>query len=83
MEFIYESLQNKYGKTPILEKKMKETLHGIIKNSKSAKIQMFSRFLAIEDPAYSNDDLTFYYSINQIMFGVDAFVKLATLSSKD
>lgn len=37
LEYVYESLQNKYGKTPILERKVKEILLTTLKNEAKFK----------------------------------------------
>lgn len=69
LEFLYEFLQNKYGKTPILERKVKEILVTTLKNEDKFKnINLFSKFLGISDSnTYTNDDLSMYYCINRLI----------------
>ena len=69
LEYVYESLQNKYGKTPILERKVKEVLLTILKNeAKFKNIKLFARFLGISNShTYTNDDLSMYYNLNRIV----------------
>ena len=71
LEFVYESLQNKYGKTPILERKVKEILLTTCRNeAKFKKIKLFARFLGISTSmTYTNDDLSMYYTLNRIVSG--------------
>ena len=76
LEFVYEYLQNKYGKTPILERKVKEILLTTLLNeSKYKYIKLFGKFLGITiTTAYTNDDLSMYYYLNRLFYINDSYI---------
>ena len=76
LEFVYEYLQNKYGKTPILERKVKEILLTTLFNeSKYKYIKLFGKFLGITiSTGYTNDDLSMYYNLNRLFYINDVYV---------
>lgn len=76
LEFVYEYLQNKYGKTPILERKVKEILLTTLLNeSKYKYIKLFGKFLGITiTTAYTNDDLSMYYCLNRLFYINDVYI---------
>ena len=75
LEFVYEYLQNRYGKTPILERKVKEILLTTLKNeTKFKNIKLFARFLGISvSTSYTNDDLSMYYCLNRLFYINDVY----------
>ncbi|CAI2383698.1 unnamed protein product [Moneuplotes crassus] len=77
LEFVYEYLQNRYGKTPILERKVKEILLTTLKNeAKFKSIKLFAKFMGISlTSAYTNDDLSMYYILNRQFYINDAYVE--------
>lgn len=77
LEFVYEYLQNRYGKTPILERKVKEILLTTLKNeTKFKNIKLFGKFLGVAlSTGYTNDDLSMYYTLNRLFYINDAYVE--------
>lgn len=77
LEFVYEYLQNRYGKTPILQRKVKEFLHTTLKNElKFKNIKLFTKFLGISlSTGYTNDDLSMYYTLNRLFYINDVYME--------
>lgn len=77
LEFVYEYLQNRYGKTPILGRKVKEILLTVMKNeTKFKNIKLFGKFLGIcLSTAYTNDDLSMYYTLNRLFYINDVYME--------
>lgn len=77
LEFVYEYLQNRYGKTPILERKMKEILLTTLKNEAKFKyMKLFAKFLGISlSTGYTNDDLSMYYTLNRQFYINDIYIE--------
>ena len=68
-EYLYDLTYNKYGIPSLTDKKLKEIwLSCVLNQSKLPTIDLFSRFIGLSSEFYTNDDLRFYYNINQLMF---------------
>jgi hypothetical protein len=77
LEFVYEFLQNRYGKTPILERKVKEFLNTTLKNESKLKcVKLFSKILGISiSNGYTNDDLSMYYNLNRLFYINEVYIE--------
>ena len=73
-EYLYDLTFNKYGIAKLTEKKLKEICLSVeIHKKKLCQIDLFSRFMGLNEIYYSNDDLTFYYKINHVIFERESF----------
>lgn len=62
--FVYDSYINKYGLLNVAERKMKEMFLSTSFNQKKIeKIELFSRFLGLNEIKYTSDDLQFMFSV--------------------
>lgn len=62
-DYFYYYFINMYGLKTYSEKKLTEALLSVIKNQNIPKINLFAKFLHLNQTHYSFDDLNFYYEM--------------------
>ena len=74
-EYIYDQYYNKYGIGKIAEKKLRELVVTLLANRERVfTLELFSRFMGLSKCAhYTNNDLYFFYKVNQLFTFNDLF----------
>lgn len=72
-EYLYEIMLSKYGIPKLTEKKLKEICLCLeLNKKKNGLIDLFSRFMGIHNVYYTNDDLNFYYILNNFIYSQES-----------